>query len=182
MYSKKCFTLWTYFQYPSSHFLASFECLWWFFQNCFTFLDGLHCIICKLRKTFAEEVVEFFLCLRAFENASFFIRSVGLLCTIQVRKRERKKNRSPHSKVERYLEGENRTQVNKVLFMSCGLDMQFSDSCSSLLSRADCAAAAKLRHGGSRSMAKGSIYQQVSFIMLGEICSSSLCFFPSGHE
>lgn len=57
---KKCFSLWPYFQYSSSHFLASFECLWWFFQNCFTFLDGSHCIICKLRKTFAEEVVEFF--------------------------------------------------------------------------------------------------------------------------
>ena len=57
---KKCFSLWPYFQYSSSHFLASFECLWWFFQKCSTFLDGSHCIICKLRKTFAEEVVEFF--------------------------------------------------------------------------------------------------------------------------
>ena len=69
-----------------------------FFQKCSTFLDGSYCIICKLRKTFAEEVVEFFLCLRAFENARFFIRSVGLLCTIQVRKRERKKKSIPSFK------------------------------------------------------------------------------------
>ena len=108
-----------------------------FFQKCSTFLDGSYCIICKLRKTFAEEVVEFFLCLRAFENARFLSDLWASFVLYKLEREKEKKNRSPHSKVERYLEGENRTQVNKVLFMSCGLDMQFSDSCSSLLSRTE---------------------------------------------
>ena len=55
----------------STQFLAPFECLWWFFSKCSsTFLNGSHCNL-PTKKKHLQKKWWIFLCLRAFENASF---------------------------------------------------------------------------------------------------------------
>ena len=73
----------------STQFLAPFECLWWFFSKCSsTFLNGSHCNL-PTKKNICRRSGGFFCACVHLKMLVFFIRSVGLLCTIQVRKRKK---------------------------------------------------------------------------------------------